>query len=87
MPIQVKTQRLTPWHNDMADEIKVNMLNEVAEEFACEVREELSTLTCKCHPHKNSYITVIADRAQTTIVRTEFCCPDFGRQVSVKIER
>ena len=87
MPIQVTTQKLTPWHNDAADAIKVAMLNEVAEEFAREVKRELSTIKCKSHPRRNSYISIIADRTQTMIIKTKFCCPEFEKQVSVKIQR
>ena len=87
MAIQVITKKLTPWHNDLPDQIKVEMLNEVAEEFAREVKKELGKLKCENHPMEVSYITVVADRTHNMIIEKKFCCPEFEQKVSVKIER
>jgi len=87
MPIQVITKKLAPWHRDIADQIKVEMLNQVTEEFAQEVKNELGKLNCPNHPDKISYITIMADRNNTIIIKKKFCCPAFEEKISVKIRR
>lgn len=87
MPIRVTTKKLKTWHNDLADEIKVEMLNEVVEEFASEAQKELGKLKCKEHPRKISRLTIVADRNKTMIIKKKFCCAEFEEKVSVKIER
>jgi hypothetical protein len=87
MPIRVTTKKLKAWHNDLADEIKVDMLNEVVEEYATEAQKELGKLTCKEHPRKISQLTIIADRINTMVIEKKFCCAEFEDKVSLKIER
>lgn len=71
----------------MPDEIKVDKINEVAEDFAKEVLDNLGGLSCKAHPDKISYIIIRADRTHTLDIRKKFCCPEFEKLVSLKIER
>lgn len=85
MSIKVKTKLLTAWHNDLPDQIKVEMVNEIAEDFATEIRNALGNLQCQAHPGKNSRITVVADRVNQVNLETRFCCAKFGKKVSVKI--
>lgn len=87
MSIRVNTKKLTPWQNDLPDQIKVDMVNQVAEDFAAEVREELGELRCGKHPSKISTVTIIADRTNTMVIKKKFCCPDFEKKVSVKLLR
>ena len=87
MPIKVNIKKLTAWSNDLADQIKVQKINEVAEDYAEEVRKALGTLKCPEHPRKISHITVVADRAHQITIEAKFCCPQFEKKVSLKIER
>jgi len=86
MPIQIKTKKLSPWNNDLADQIKVDMLNRVVDEFAKEAKVQLSKLTCDKHPDKISHITIAADRQNTMLIRRRFCCNRFSQKISVKLE-
>ena len=61
MSIKVTIRRLAQWRNDLADQIKVEKLNEVAEDFADEIRRELGNLQCKKHPDETSQVTIIQD--------------------------
>jgi hypothetical protein len=87
MPIHVTIKKLTAWRNDAADDIKVDMLNEVAKEFAVEAKKELAKMKCPRHPTRVSQISIIADRTKSMIIKTKFCCPEFGEKVSVKLLR
>jgi len=87
MSIKVHIRKLAAWHNDLADQIKVEKLNEVAEDFAQEIVNELGNLQCKEHPGKDSYVTIIADRTNQIIIEKKFCCQEFEKKVSLKIER
>lgn len=87
MSIRVHTKKLTAWHNDPVDQIKVDMVNAVVEDFATEVRNELGKLKCSRHPSKTTTVTIIADRTNTMVIRNKFCCPEFEKKVSVKLER
>lgn len=87
MAIKVNVRRLSAWHNDIPDQIRVDKLNEVAEDFANEIAHELGGLRCAQHPEDISYITVIAHRNYAMVVQTKFCCPEFENKVSLKIER
>jgi hypothetical protein len=75
------------WRNDLADQIKVDMLNEVVEDYATEVAKELGNLTCQIHPEEISTITIVPDRTHTMVINSKFCCPDFEKIVTLKIER
>lgn len=87
MPIHISTRKLTARRNDLPDQIKVEMLNEVVEEFAREAKKELANLICKKHPDEISYITIIADRNNNMTLKKKFCCPEFDKKVSLKIQR
>lgn len=87
MPIKVTIRRLTPWRNDLSDQIRVEKLNEVAEDFATEISNELGNLQCKEHPDETSYVTIVPDRTGSLRVEKKFCCPGFEKKVSPKIER
>ncbi|MEX1240191.1 MAG: hypothetical protein WEB30_10750 [Cyclobacteriaceae bacterium] len=86
MPIQVRTKTLSPWNNDLADQIKVDILNDIVEEFMKEARVQLGNLKCKRHPEKISYITITADRTHTMVIRRKFCCTEFKERVSRKFK-
>jgi hypothetical protein len=87
MSIKVKTKTLVARHSDLPDQIRVDMLNQVVEDFAREVLLALGNLECKQHPHKISQLTIFADRAHTLLIKKKFCCPEFEKLVSLKIER
>ncbi|MGC1244328.1 MAG: hypothetical protein WA874_22245 [Chryseosolibacter sp.] len=87
MPIQVRRKKLNPWHNDLADEIKVDMLNQVVCDFTSEAKNELEKMECPKHPNTLSYVTIIPDRMNVMIIRKKFCCPEFEEKISVKLER
>lgn len=87
MSIKVNVRRLTAWHNDLPDQIRVEKLNEVAEDFANEIAHELGGLRCRHHPEDMSYITIIAHRNYSVVVQSKFCCAEFEKKVSLKIER
>lgn len=86
MPIQVRTEKLSPWKNDLADQIKVDMLNEVVEGFAKEAHVQLAEMSCDYHPDKISYLTIAADRKTTMLIRRRFCCRKFSQKISVKLK-
>lgn len=86
MALQIKTKKLSPWKNDLADQIKVDMLNEVVAEFADEAKVQLGKLKCQKHPDKTSYITIAADRTNTMVIRRKFCCPEFKKKISIRLE-
>ena len=86
MSIQIKTRKLLPRQRDLADQIKVDMLNEIAKDFAQEARSQLGDLKCEKHPAKVSYITIAADRTHTLIIRRKFCCPEFEKKISMRLE-
>ena len=86
MPIRIITKKLSPFRNDLADQIKVEMLNEVVDEFSREARVQLGKLKCEHHPTKISTLTVAADRARTLVIRRKFCCPEFGDRISKKLK-
>ncbi|HET9487002.1 MAG TPA: hypothetical protein VFO54_06195 [Chryseosolibacter sp.] len=85
MPIQVRKKKLIPWHNDLADEIKVAMLNEVVDEFSRVARNELSKIKCDKHPGEVSYILITPDRVSTMIIKRKFCCPEFAQKITMKL--
>ena len=87
MPVSITTRKLTAWHNDLPDEIKVDMLNEIVEDFAAEATRALSELTCPKHPEQMSYITIVADRNQSMVIEKKFCCSEFEYKVSLKLKR
>jgi hypothetical protein len=87
MSIKVKTNTLVARNADLPDQIRVDMLNQVAEDFAAEVLLALGNLTCKQHPDKLSHVIIFADRKHTLLIKKQFCCPEFEELVSVKIER
>lgn len=87
MPVSITTRKLTAWQNDLSDEIKVSMLNEVVEDYAAEAVRALSDLSCPKHPQQMSYITITADRNRTMIIEKKFCCPEFDQKVSLKLLR
>ena len=87
MSIKVNVRKLSPWRNDLPDQIRVEKLNEVAEDFAREITHQLGDLRCSEHPDEVSYLTVIADRHHTMLVEKTFCCQQFEKIVSRKIER
>lgn len=87
MPLSITTKKLAPWHHDLPDEIKVDMLNEIVEDYAAEVIKALGDLYCPAHPHVMSYITIVADRVQSIIIEKKFCCPEFEQKVSLKLKR
>lgn len=83
--IKVNIRKLTPWRNDITDQIRVEKVNEVAEDYAREIVNELGKLQCSDHPDDDSYVTIIADRTHHIIVEKEFCCEEFERKVGLKI--
>jgi len=87
MPIQIHTKKLRPWQNDLADEIKVGMLNEMVDDFAREVTKGLGALNCRRHPDVMSHVTIVADRTETMVILKEFCCHEFEALVSLKLAR
>lgn len=87
MSIKVKVRRLAQWRNDLADQIKVEKLNEVAEDFAAEITSELGNLQCKKHPDETSHVTIVPDRTGSIKVEKKFCCAEFEKKVAPKIER
>lgn len=87
MPVSITTRKLTAWHNDLPDEIKVDMLNEIVEDFAAEAVKALSSLSCPKHPEQMSYITIAADRSRSMIMEKRFCCTEFEQKVSLKLKR
>jgi hypothetical protein len=87
MPLRITTKKLIPWHHDFPDEIKVQMLNEVVDDYATEVVNALGDLYCPKHPGEISYIIIIADRVQSMIIEKKFCCPQFEEKVSLKLKR
>ena len=87
MPIKVTIRKLTQWRNDLPDQIRVEKLNEVAEDFAAEIRSELGNMQCKKHPDETSYITIVPYRTGSVSVEKKFCCAEFEKKVAPKIER
>ena len=87
MSIKVRTKKLVARHLDLPDQIRVEMLNQVVEDYATEVLLALGNLTCSRHPDKVSRVTILADRAHTLIIKKKFCCLEFEKLVSVKMER
>ena len=87
MPLSIRIKKLSPWHHDLPDEIKVDMLNEVVQDYATEVVNALGDLYCPKHPNEMSFITIIADRVQSIIIEKKFCCPQFEEKVSMKLKR
>jgi hypothetical protein len=87
MSIRVHTKKLAAWRSDLPDQIKVDMVNAVVEDFATEVRNELGKLKCPRHPSKVSTVTITADRVSTMVIKKKFCCPEFEKKVSLKLER
>lgn len=87
MAIEVHVKKLSAWQKDLPDQIKVEKLNEVAEDFAEEIMKEIGTLQCKQHPEQVSHVTVIADRLTSMVIQKKCCCPEFEKKVSRKIER
>ena len=87
MSIKVKTRKLIARHSDLPDQIRVDMLNQVMDDFAGEVLLALGNLKCKKHPDKVSHVTIFADREHTLVIKKKFCCREFEKLVSVKIER
>lgn len=87
MSIKVKVKKLTARTDDLPDQIKVEKLNEVAEDFAAEVARALGNLKCKKHPAQMSQITIIAERTHTMIIKKKCCCAEFEKLVSPKIDR
>lgn len=87
MSIQVNVRKLSAWRNDLPDQIRVEKLNEVAEDYAHEITQQLGNLKCRHHPDQTSYITIVPDRWQTMTIEKKFCCADFEKKVSVKIQR
>lgn len=85
MSIKVNIRRITAWRNDIADQIRVEKLNEVTEDYAREILNELGHLTCDQHPDRDSYITIIADRTHYIVVEKKFCCEAFEKKVGFKI--
>ena len=85
MSIKVNIRMLTPWRKDAADIIRVEKLNEVATDYAQELANELGPLKCSHHPEQDSYVTVIADRANYMIIEKQFCCIEFEKKVGLKI--
>gem|GEM_PF-4696277 len=87
MPIVVDVRTLEPWHNDVADQIRVEKVNEVAKDHAREIEAALGTLRCPDHPGQDSYITVVAGRINQISIEMRFCCSGFEKKVSLKVER
>ena len=44
MPVSITTRKLNAWHNDLPDEIKVSVLNQVIDDYAAEAMRVLSDL-------------------------------------------
>ena len=86
MSIHIKTKKLSPRRTDLADQIKVDMLNEIMSDFAVEAKNQLGKLKCEKHPRKVSEITIAADRIHTMKIRRKFCCPEFEKKISAKLE-
>lgn len=87
MPIKVHIKKLSAWRNDLPDQIKVEKLNEVAEDFAQEITKEIGSLQCPQHPEQVSHITVAADRITSVMIQKKCCCTEFEKKISRKIER
>jgi hypothetical protein len=87
MSIKVTIRRLTAWRNDLPDQIRAEKVNEVAEDYAAEIESELGHMQCKIHPAAISHITVVADRTGALRIEKKFCCIEFEKKVSPKIER
>lgn len=87
MSIKVTIRRLTQWRNDLPDQIRVEKLNEVAEDFAAEILRELGNMQCKKHPDETSHVTIAPSRTGSLRVEKKFCCAEFEKKVSPKIER
>lgn len=87
MSIKVNIRKLTAWHNDLADQIRVDKLNEIAEDYTQEILNELGNLQCKDHPGQDSCVTIVADRTNYIVIEKNFCCAEFEKKVSLKIER
>ena len=85
MPVSITTRKLNAWHNDLPDEIKVSVLNQVIDDYAAEAMRVLSDLHCPKHPQEMSYITIVADRARSMVIEKKFCCRDFEQRVSLKL--
>lgn len=86
MPIRIKIKKLKPWNNNLADQIKVDMLNIVVEDFAREAQRQLSEFFCEHHPEKVSYITIAADRKNTMLIKRRFCCRKFAQKITAKLK-
>ena len=87
MSIVVEIQKLTPRQHDLPDEIKVDMLNEMAEDFAEEVAKALGELKCDRHQDEVSHIIIIADRNHTMSIRKKCCCDDFEKLIDHRLAR
>lgn len=85
MAIRIEIKKLTPWKHDIADEIRVEMLNTIVEDYASEAGRQLANLKCPTHPRKISHIIIVADRKHTMTFRKKFCCPEFEKKISVKL--
>lgn len=85
MPIIVNVRKLSAWHHDLPDQIRVEKLNEVADDFAYELEQELGGLRCNAHPVESSIITVSADRQRFITLQKRFCCSAFEKKVCMKI--
>jgi len=85
MSLKVNVRKLTPWRNDVADQIRVEKLNEVAQDYAQEIVNELGHLQCGRHPEQPSYVTIIADRSHYIVIEKDFCCQEFEKKVGLKI--
>ena len=86
MPITVHIKKLAAWQNDLPDQIKVEKLNEVAEDFAQEIKKEIGSLQCQQHPEQVSHVTVIADRHNSMVIQKKCCCPEFEKKVNRLME-
>ncbi len=87
MSIAVNIRKLDAWQDDLADQIRVEKLNEVAEDYASEITHELGRLTCPAHPHQQSYITIVAHRTNFIVIEKQFCCTEFEKKINAKIGR
>lgn len=87
MPIEVHVKKLSAWQKDLPDQIRVEKLNEVAEDFAEEITKEIGSLQCQQHPDHVSHVTVVPDRLASMVIQKKCCCPEFEKKVSRKIER
>ncbi len=73
--------------SDMVNQLKKEVWNNAAKEFALSVQKEVRNAKCEDHPSSNPVVIIKAEVDGIQVIKRSFCCKKFEDQIQITVKK